>query len=242
MVTTRDATMTGLQAVRAIFLDLDDTLYAEHDFFVSGLGAMANWMGQGDTQRIAQFLVQLNGDVAINGRQGVIDRISLPPEISPDMADTWRLTLLHIYRTHKPTLRAFDDVAPFMLRARKLGYRLALVTDGKSRVQWNKLTSLGLEQQCDAIIATDDIDAPKPSIRPFLLASQLVGVAPANCVYIADDSSKDFLGPHRLGMASMQLTRGLAWPLARPAQTGQQAAQYHIASLANAATLLFGEK
>jgi putative hydrolase of the HAD superfamily len=234
--------MTSVNAVRAIFLDLDDTLYAEHDYFLSGLGAMANWMSQGDTQRMAQLLEELSADVAINSRQGVIDRIPVPPEISPEMADSWRLTLLHIYRTHKPSLRAFDDVAPFLLQARKLGFRLALVTDGKSCVQWNKLTSLGLDQQCDAIIVTDDIDAPKPSIKPFLLASQLVGVAAANCVYIADDSSKDFIGPHRLGMASMQITRGLAWPLARLAQVGQQAAQYHIASLANAATLLFGEK
>ena len=234
--------MTSLTAVRAIFLDLDDTLYAEHDYFLSGLGAMANWMEQGDTQRIAQSLAQLSADVAINGRQGVIDRISVPPEISPDMADSWRLTLLHVYRTHKPSLRAFDDVAPFLLQARQLGYRLALVTDGKSCVQWNKLTALGLDRQCDAIIVTDDIDAPKPSIKPFLLASQLVGVAAANCVYIADDSSKDFVGPHRLGMASIRLTRSLAWPLARPAEAGQQAARYHVASLADAATLLFGEK
>jgi putative hydrolase of the HAD superfamily len=234
--------MTGLTAVRAILLDLDDTLYAEHDYFLSGLGAMANWMSQGDTQRMAQLLVELSADVAINGRQGVIDRISVPPEISPEMADSWRLTLLHIYRTHKPSLRAFDDVAPFLLRARQLGYRLALVTDGKSCVQWNKLTSLGLDRQCDAIIVTDDIDAPKPSSKPFLLASRLLGVAAANCVYIADDPSKDFFGPHRLGMASMQITRCLAWPLARPVQAGQQAAQYQITSLANAATLLFGEK
>lgn len=234
--------MTSLTAVRAILLDLDDTLYAEHDYFLSGLGAMANWMGQGDTQRIAQLHAQLNADVAVNGREGVIDRISVPPEISPGMADSWRLTLLQIYRTHKPSLRAFDDVAPFLVQARKLGYRLALVTDGKSCVQWNKLTSLGLDRQCDAIIVTDDIDAPKPSIKPFLLATQLVGVAAANCVYIADDPGKDFVGPHRLGMATMQLTRGLARPLARPTQAGQQAAQYPIASLADAATLLFGEE
>lgn len=234
--------MTSLTAVRAILLDLDDTLYAEHDYFLSGLGAIANWMGQGDTQRVAESLARLNADVAVNGRQGVIDRISVPPELSPDMADSWRLTLLHIYRTHKPSLRPFDDVAPFLLQARKGGYRLALVTDGKSCVQWNKLTSLGLDRQCDAIIVTDDIDAPKPSVKPFLLASRLVGVAASNCVYIADDPGKDFVGPHRLGMATMQLTRDLAWPLARLAQAEQQAAHYPIASLADAATLLFGEK
>jgi putative hydrolase of the HAD superfamily len=234
--------MTRLTAVRAILLDLDDTLYAEHDYFLSGLGAMASWMGEGDARRTAQLRAQLNADVAVNGRQGVIDRISVPPEISPGMADSWRLALLHIYRTHKPSLQAFDDVAPFLLQARKLGYRLALVTDGKSCVQWNKLTSLGLDRQCDAIIVTDDIDAPKPSVDPFLLASHLVGVPAEKCVYIADDPSKDFVGPHRLGMATMHLRRGLAWPLARPAQAGQQAAHYPIASLADAATLLFGDK
>lgn len=234
--------MTRLAAVRAIFLDLDDTLYAEHDYFQSGLGAMANWMGRGDSQRVAQLLDQLNADVAVNGRQGVIDRIPVPPNLSRDMANCWRLTLLHVYRTHKPSLRAFDDVAPFLLQASRLGYPLALVTDGKSCVQWNKLTALGLDRECDAIIVTDDIDAPKPSVEPFLLAAQLVGVAVVNCVYIADDASKDFIGPHRLGMTSMRLTRELAWPLARQAEAGQQAAQYHIATLANAATLLFGEQ
>jgi putative hydrolase of the HAD superfamily len=234
--------MSSLMAIRAILLDLDDTLYAERDFFLSGLGAIADWMGQGDTPRTARLIAELNADVATNGRQGVINRISVPPELPPDTADSWRLALLHIYRTHKPILRAFDDVVPFLLQARKLGYRLALITDGKSCVQWNKLTSLGLDRHCDAIIVTDDIDAPKPSTKPFLLAGRLLGVAADNCVYIADDPSKDFFGPHRLGMASMQLTRGLEWPLARPDMARQQAAQYQITSLANAATLLFGEK
>lgn len=226
-----------MKPIRAVLLDMDDTVYPERSYFESGMAAVAQLVA-GESHSVAVCLAGLKADVAQHGRVGVIDRIPVPDGTA---LETWRLALLHRYRTHAPTLPLFPDVLPFMTSCRQAGYRLGLITDGKSAVQWRKLQALGLDKLVDIIVVTDDIDAPKPSSKPFALAAQLLGVPPGDAVYIADDASKDFIGPHELGMATIQIMRGLAFPLAKPAATPDAEAQYRVTTLLEAASLLFGD-
>jgi putative hydrolase of the HAD superfamily len=229
--------MTGEAAPRAILLDLDDTLYAERTYFESGLAAVADFVAGDDPAEQRNWRRQLFADVRDHGRKGALDRIPAPSDRRPD---GWRTTLLHIYRTHRPELTAFPDVDGFIARARLEGWRLGLVTDGKSCVQRRKLEALALDVRLDAVVCSDDIDAPKPAVEPFLAAAALLDVPPESCVYVADDPSKDFIGPHSLGMGSVQLRRELAHPLARPAPHPGAEARHQVASLIEASELLFG--
>lgn len=218
---------------QGILLDLDDTLYPERNYFESGVRAVADWLGGGE------WPARLVDDVARHGRAGVLDRIPLPPGQSEG---SWRAALLMVYRTHTPVLTPFDDMAPFIAACRAHGCRLGLVTDGKSAVQWRKLRALGLDTLLDAIICSDDIDSAKPATRPFEAACGLLGTAPANTIYLADDASKDFIGPHRLGMDSMQISRNLPYPLAKPAPAPEAEARRRATGLLDAARQLFGER
>lgn len=222
---------------RAILLDLDDTLYAERTYFESGLAAVADFVAGDDPIEQRNWRRQLFADVRDNGRKGVIDRIPPPADRA---IEGWRTALLHVYRTHRPELKAFPDVDGFIARARLEGWRLGLVTDGKSCVQWRKLEALGLHERLDAVVCSDDIDKPKPAPELFLAAAALLGVAPEGCVYIADDPSKDFIAPRGLGMGAIHIRRGLAHPLARPAPHPTAEARCRVASLTEASELLFG--
>ncbi len=222
-----------------IILDLDDTLYAERSYFESGVVALAGWLTGTGGAGSDEWLDRLRTDIARSGRAGMIDRIAVPDGGDPA---GWRLSLLHVYRTHRPQLAPFDDVCPFLERARTAGCRVGLLTDGKSCVQRRKIRGLGLEAAFDAIVCTDDIDAPKPSPHGFHVAARLLGLAPKQCVYIADDARKDFIGPRSINMATIQIRRPLPWPLAGEAPGLEAEADRQVVSLDEAARILFGER
>ena len=216
-----------------ILLDLDDTLYPERSYFESGVRAVGHWVAARVDDSTAAASIW--ADVEAHGRDGFINRIAVPP--GHDEA-SWRLALVQVYRTHEPTLSLFDDVADFIARARRSGARLGVITDGYSRVQWRKAEALGIPALVDAVLCTNDINAPKPAPEGFAAAATLLGVDPRACTYLADDASKDFLGPHALGMSTIQVTRDLPWPLAQPATSPQAHAHHRVDSLTAAADLL----
>ena len=115
-----------------------------------------------------------------------------------------------------------------------------MVTDGKSCAQRRKIEALGLAGKLDAVICSDDIDAPKPGVESFVAAAALMGAAVQACLYIGDDPSKDFIGPRRLGMETIRLRRPLPHPIAHAAPDPGAEARYCVTSLAEAGDLIFG--
>lgn len=223
--------------LRAVILDLDDTLYAERTYFESGLAAVANFVAGPDEGLRSAWRERLVADVRANGRPGALDRIPAPPG-RPE--DGWVATLLQVYRTHRPIITCFPDVAPFIARARGEHVRLGIVTDGKSCAQRRKIEALGLAGKLDAVVCSDDIDAPKPAVESFVAAAALMGAPAEACLYIADDPFKDFIGPRRLGMDTIHLRRPLPHPIAKPAPDPAANARVCVISLAEAGELIFG--
>lgn len=224
---------------RGILLDLDDTLYPERQYFLSGLRAVSVWLSELASGR--DYWSLLTDIVARHGRKGILDRIAPPMGMQTAGLDAWRESLLLVYRNHFPNIILFDDAPVFVSECRARGIRLGLVTDGKSCVQWRKIWALGLDALLDVIVVTEDIDAPKPSPRAFRVAAQRLGLRTHECVYVADDESKDFIGPHQLGMTTLLLRRELEWPIASPAPSQEAEAQYQANSFIDAPKLLFGE-
>ncbi|MBE9608820.1 HAD family hydrolase [Chitinilyticum piscinae] len=225
-------------SLAGILLDLDDTLYPENDYFRSGLAAVAEWLHLNYGN--APGLQDLLDDVGKHGRKGVLDRIPVPLAAVGMDRSAWRHMLLQIYRLHEPEIHLSPDFANFLEDCRRRQCRTALITDGKSCVQWRKIRALGLQSLIDVIVVTDDIEAPKPSLLPFLIASQRLQCQVDECIYIADDASKDFFAPRQLGMRTLQVSRALQYPLARPAPSVDYEAEHCVASLADAASFIFG--
>jgi FMN phosphatase YigB (HAD superfamily) len=72
----------------------------------------------------------------------------------------------------------------------------------------------------DVIVCTDELGAgcAKPSTVPFEVALNLLGVAPSRAAYVADDVEKDFAGPNRLRIKSVQVrSAGLVGVPRKPA-------------------------
>lgn len=228
---------------RAVLLDLDDTLYPERQYVISGINAVSDFLASRSDlglrmgrNEIASQLVELLND----GRGELFDRMLHRLGLNSSLLST----LVHVYRAHLPTLALFNDVLPALGRLKKAGILLGIVTDGKATVQRRKIEALALMGRMETAICSDDLLAGcgKPSTVPFEVALCYLQIPPEAAVYIGDDLSKDFLGPKGLGMGSIRLDRELPHPL-QPRTDFPQSHQADAVckDLSEAVTLLLGK-
>lgn len=228
------------RSVRGVIVDLDDTLYPEWQFALGGLRAVARFLEPRlalPHPRIEADLIALAGE----SRAAVLDRY-----LRRAGRHTLELlaTLVHVYRTHRPSIATFPDVVPVLGQLRAAGIRLGLLTDGPSVVQNAKIDGLGLRAQVDAVVCTDDLPGSprKPSALPYRVMAQLLEVPEPDLLCVGDDRSKDFVGARAVGMMTVRVARGLEPRLEADAAFGAELeADVVVASLTEVATLLLLE-
>jgi putative hydrolase of the HAD superfamily len=194
-----------MERSKAIIFDLDDTLYPERAFVLSGLRAAAEWLSR---------QVAVSADQCANGltdlfEAGVrgstfnvwLERAHLPLDLVPGM--------ISAYTVHTPMLKLYDDVIPAFTSFREQGLSLGLLTDGYAEVQNRKIAALDIRPWFHAITLSDDLGRHywKPSAVPFQRTLQLLRITGAEAVYVADNPEKDFLGARAAGLRSIRLRR-----------------------------------
>lgn len=70
-------------------------------------------------------------------------------------------------------------------------YLTAIITNGPSNSQWEKVKRLKLEKYFDCILVSADLPWEKPDPNIFYAACNYLGVEPANCVMIGDKLETD---------------------------------------------------
>jgi carbamoyl-phosphate synthase large subunit len=190
--------------LQAVLFDLDNTLYAEEQFVASGFRAVAQCLASHQNLDSETLFERMMLMLHRQGRGRIFN--NLLRDLGLDSA-VWLKTLLLVYRSHKPTISLFPEAETAIKKFKQDGLRLGLVTDGPAFTQRRKIASLDLERHVDAIVCTAELgdNFAKPSTVPFEVALNLLGVPPNAAAYIGDDIAKDFAGPNRLGMKTVQL-------------------------------------
>lgn len=190
---------------KAIIFDLDDTLYAERDYVLSGFQAVASWaqdaLGASPAATFRE-LVQLLDDGCYGNTFNIwLESRGVEPSstIVEAMVDT--------YRSHEPNISITEEVRTVLTDLHGSGYQLGLVSDGYLEVQRKKFAALQLADLFTAVVFSDQFGREhwKPSTRPFQAVLQRLQVNAADSVYVADNPTKDFIGPNQLGMKSIRL-------------------------------------
>lgn len=210
--------------IRALLFDLDDTLYCENDFLVSGYRAVA--------ESVAPVCRHASGDIhsfmlatlAREGRQAVLGAVlERFPDSGFQVAD-----LVDIYRHHVPAISLFPGYAG-LLRELRASYRIGIITDGVPEVQKSKCAALGLTEISDSILCTweNGRDREKPHPYPFLQMLDRLRVTPDEALFIGDNPDKDIRGARGVGMKSVHV---IASPLTRSVR-GETEADFAVESL-----------
>lgn len=177
-----------------VVFDLDDTLYDEVDFVVSGFRAVAELVAPGRPAAVLEFMLERFA-AAGSGRifDDVIEAFELPHEV-PVLVEAYRLHDPDI--TMPPERRELLDV----LHDR---CTLGLITDGDYTTQRNKFDRLGLGGLIDAPIFTARLAAPKPAPPAFEAMMQRFS-GERDFTYVGDNPAKDFVAPRALGWQTLR--------------------------------------
>jgi len=187
--------------IKAVVFDLDDTLYPEHEYVLSGFRAVSDELER-EIGCLNAF--QELEPLFLCDKRGVFDRFIAKNSLSVS-ADA----LHEIYINHFPRIAPFVDVPPCFAELRQSGFKLGIITDGRPVQQKNKLTALGiadfggtlgrpsqsaLTALIDVIIITDvlGIEFRKPHPKAFEVMKEGLGVDYNEIVYVGDNPAKDF--------------------------------------------------
>jgi putative hydrolase of the HAD superfamily len=190
---------------RAVIFDLDDTLYRENDFVLSGFRAVGKWALQTLSIPEEDGLAYLSYLHSQGIRGNTLNRwLAYYGHLDPVLLND----AIEVYRNHVPKIRLFPEAAVLLPRLRE-EFLLGIVSDGALRSQQNKIIALGLNDMIDAVVLSDvwGRDFWKPSTRPFLEVLQILGVDSSEAIYIGDNPVKDFLGARRSGIATAWVRR-----------------------------------
>jgi putative hydrolase of the HAD superfamily len=189
---------------RAVIFDLDDTLYRERRFALSGFRAVARSISASsdvDAETVCALLVQCfkQGNRA-SAFQTLCRTFGWPVEMIPDLVD--------IFRRHTPSLNLPRSSGRTLARLRD-GWSVGIVTNGCPDVQRRKVAALGLESLVDVIVyaCEQGTGAGKPEAAPFLFAAERLGVEPRRCVFVGDDPIRDVYGAQAVGMRAIGIDR-----------------------------------
>ncbi|OCL27613.1 hypothetical protein U472_03410 [Orenia metallireducens] len=191
--------------IKAIIFDLDDTLYYELEYVKSGFKAVSNYIASKYKISSDAFYNKLLEVLKSEGR-GKTFNIALEDFQLP--LDEVK-NLIELYRNHQPKRFELYPDAKSAISRFKGKYKLGLITDGHSTVQWNKIKALGIEKGFDEIIVSDDygVDKRKPSSFPYLTIIKKFNLRPEEAVYIGDNPDKDFITARKLGLKTVRIIR-----------------------------------
>jgi putative hydrolase of the HAD superfamily len=108
--------------------------------------------------------------------------------------------------------------APAALDALRGDDAMALVTNGASCLQREKLAASGLADRFDAIVVSGDLGRGKPDPAIFAHAVRALGAEPGDAVMVGDNFAKDIDGALAAGLRAVWLNRdGAQTPVRRAA-------------------------
>lgn len=110
-------------------------------------------------------------------------------------------------RVARETYRLFDDVHGLFASLRKSGIPLALITNGGSMTQREKLNAFGIDEWFDAVVISGEIGVAKPDAAAFRLALDQLVVEPESVWHVGDDLKTDVAGARAAGITAVWLNR-----------------------------------
>ncbi len=217
--------------------DLDDTLFPESQFVLSGFRAVADHAA---AKHSLLGFYEPAAELFAAGRRGnifdaVLNGLGVPA--TPELVKEF----VAVYRDHLPRIQLFPDVLP-VFEALKPSGQLAILTDGYHATQRNKVTALGLAERVAQVVYSDALGREhwKPHGLPYQKVMEGAGCSGGECVYVGDNPLKDFVTARKLGWLTVRIRRPGGEHAAANPPAPDHDADHTVTTLAGLAPLVTG--
>lgn len=116
------------------------------------------------------------------------------------------------HRDYILSFRCARDVVTALDRARRAGYKIAIVTNGATRAQTAKVTAAGLDDLVDACCVSEAEGYWKPAPELFRRAAELCEEPLDGAWMVGDNPVTDIGGAWALGLRTAWIHQARQWP------------------------------
>ena len=135
----------------------------------------------------------------------------------------------------RETYTLFNDAPELLKSAKRARVPLALITNGASDTQREKLSALGIEHSFDTVVVSGEVGVAKPDPAIFQLALDRLAVSREGVWHVGDSLTADIVGAKAAGLTAVWINRG-----GRVRTSTDPVPDREIGSLSDLVTLLAG--
>jgi putative hydrolase of the HAD superfamily len=179
-----------------VVFDLDDTLYQERDYQLSGFRAVAEYCRLIYGRDLLREILLWDQSGELDVFEQVCVELGVPASCKE--------SFIWVYRNHLPDISLSERAAGVLNRIQDLVTSVAVLTDGRSTTQRLKLKALGLSS-LPAFISEEWGDSKPGKARFEAIQRQFKA---DGYWYVGDNPKKDFLAPNELGWHTVGLRGG----------------------------------
>lgn len=205
-----------MDTIKAVVFDVDDTLYEQAAPFGRAYEAVFHNRYRLDIRELFRLNRIRSDEVFLPWQEGkmtfqdmVIYRaknsfqdmgISITDEEAKKFQEAYEYEQKHLQMT------------PYMhqlLEKCKKTKKLAIISNGESMHQWEKIRQLGVLKWIDEknVFVSGDTQFIKPDKRAFFHAAKQLKAEPKNCLYVGDNYENDVIGAKKAGWNVIWMNR-----------------------------------
>lgn len=212
-------------ALKAVLFDMDNTLF---DFIAVKLIAcreILSYLGEYDTKfkrdPAELFRYFLRGTYGFEDHENIMDYMQ---ERKLFTAQGYR-DCCEIYDREKlQNLELYPGVRDTLEELKKLGLRLAIITDADRYHARARLKRVGLLDSFELLVSADMTGTKKPDPAHFLFALDALGLKPEESLVVGDSIKRDMAPACRLGLKTAYASYG-DW---RPAEETEKCFDFQL--------------
>lgn len=198
-----------MQHIQAVIFDLDNTILDRTSTFKSFAARfIATYFGHLETaEDVLERMIVLDQD-------GYKDKSELFDQLLDEMpwkAKPQKSELMSFYETEYVKNAVLMNQAKEVLRHARSKYKTALITNGRTAIQYGKIDKLGIRDDFDCILVSEEAGVKKPDPRIYNKVLDQLGLQPDQCIYIGDHPVNDIQGAADCGMEAIWLKVNQPW-------------------------------
>ncbi|TFE19662.1 HAD family hydrolase [Cohnella luojiensis] len=198
-----------MDKIKAVIFDLDNTILDRMNTFRNFAASFVSfYFEQHDlNDSFIKRIIELDQDGYKDKNELFSELLEeLPWGVKPQVAE-----LLEYYSINYVSSAILMEQAREVVQSIRKTYKTGLITNGKTAIQYGKIDRLGIRNDFDFIIVSEEAGVKKPNPKIFEMACMKLELSPDQCVYIGDHPVNDIEGAAKAGMETIWIQVNQPW-------------------------------